>query len=78
MPLDAAQRAKADAWFKEKQALQRCPGCGKTAWDYGDELVAVTLLDGTELVLGSGVPIQVVCTNCGFLAHYAANPMGLL
>lgn len=57
-----------------------CPMCGKNQWTLGDELVA-SIAAGAGGGLGIGGPyipmVQMVCNNCGFVAHHAVGYLGI-
>ena len=57
-----------------------CPLCGARNWNMADELCAVpaTSLGGGMAIGGPMIPmIQVICTNCGFVAHHAVGALGI-
>ena len=57
-----------------------CPMCRQTTWTLGDEVVAAmaTGLQGGIAIGGPFIPmIQVVCNQCGFVAHHAIGALGI-
>ena len=74
---------------RQKQTIQKnlqqkirgnCPMCGQSAWSLQEEVVTTTTASlGGGMAMGGGfVPmIQVICTNCGFVAHHAVGSLGI-
>jgi uncharacterized Zn finger protein len=57
-----------------------CPMCGQRNWTLGDEVVGsmATSLHGGVGIGGPLIPmVQVVCNNCGFVAHHAIGALGI-
>lgn len=57
-----------------------CSTCLQNNWTIGDELVAsvVASLQGGLGLGGPYIPmVQVICNNCGFVAHYAVAKLGI-
>jgi len=57
-----------------------CPICGQGNWTVGDEVVICTTssLQGGVAIGGPVIPmVQVVCNNCGFVAHHAVGALGI-
>jgi ribosomal protein S27AE len=57
-----------------------CPRCGQANWSMQDEVVAcsTTSLQGGMAFGGPIVPmVQIICTNCGFVAHHAIGALGI-
>jgi hypothetical protein len=70
--LDIEQEQRARQWLRERHALAACPGCERSAWSFGEIVIAPTPTDEP----GSPM-LQVVCHHCSFITFYAAAPMGL-
>lgn len=57
-----------------------CPICQQRNWTIGDEIVAATSvsLGGSTVIGGPFIPMaQIVCNNCGFVAHHAVAILGI-
>lgn len=57
-----------------------CPMCGQSNWTLGEEVVAsnTTSLQGGMAIGGQFVPmVQLICNNCGFVAHHAVGVLGI-
>jgi len=57
-----------------------CPRCVQNYWQMQDELVMApaTSFGGGLAIGGPHVPmIQVICTNCGYVAHHAVGALGI-
>lgn len=57
-----------------------CPLCSHSNWTLGDNVVAATTtsLGGGMVIGGPFVPmVQLICTNCGFVAHHAIGALGI-
>ena len=54
--------------------------CANNQWTLGDEVV-VPIAAGMSGGLGIGGPyipmVQMVCNNCGFVAHHAVGSLGI-
>ena len=64
----------------QKKGFGACPMCKQSNWQVGDDLVhsPVTTLGGPMSLGGPHIPmVQIVCTNCGFVAHHAAGVLGI-
>lgn len=74
---------------RQKQTVQRalqgkiagpCPMCRQANWQIAEDFVQTpTMAIGGGVALGGPVipMVQVICTNCGFVAHYAAGVIGI-
>jgi hypothetical protein len=65
MPFNAAQRQKVLDWLSIKCPGFRCPACGASDWS------ACGLVDGDVPLVGIG------CNQCGFLALFSAEVVGV-
>ncbi|MCK5642662.1 MAG: hypothetical protein KAJ19_17775 [Gammaproteobacteria bacterium] len=57
-----------------------CPICQQKNWTIGDEIVSATSvsLAGSTVMGGPFIPMaQIVCNNCGFVAHHAVALLGI-
>lgn len=57
-----------------------CPMCGLSNWSVGENIVATHAASpqGGLSIGGGFIPmVQVVCTECGFVAHHAAKLLGV-
>lgn len=57
-----------------------CPICQQRTWTIGDEIVSATSvsLGGSTVMGGPFIPMaQIVCNNCGFVAHHAVALLGI-
>ena len=64
----------------EQKSRGICPICGQNAWSIQDEIVSTTTasIGGGMAVGGPFVPmVQVICNNCGFVAHHAIATLGI-
>ena len=53
--------------------------CGAKSWEIAEMIAGLFLKNETIQIGGTLVPmLLVVCTKCGFLAHFAATTLGLL
>jgi hypothetical protein len=78
MPLSKEQEQKANAWLQQKNLKARCPACSAAQWAFGEIVMSPSYTPGGIAVGGPGVPeLQIVCTNCAYVMHFAAIPMGL-
>jgi len=58
-----------------------CPICQKNSWTIWDEIVSANSvsLGGTTAFGGPYVPmVQIICNNCGFVAHHALGALGII
>ncbi len=56
-----------------------CPWCGANSWEVGPSLaVSMPLLgDGRVSLIGPLVPMVMLISPCGYVAHFAAKKFGL-
>jgi hypothetical protein len=57
-----------------------CPICQNRNWTIADEIVMATTvsLGGSTVIGGPFIPMaQVICANCGFVAHHAVGALGV-
>jgi len=79
MNLTPEQFTKFGEHFKSKASVGACPMCGNKSWITGPMLHALTWADGAITLGGEAVPIAIViCTQCSFIAQFAAVPIGLV
>jgi hypothetical protein len=78
--LTREERAKAEQWLTERQAVLPCPSCGTTSWAVGDSLVLVPMYQtGGPIIIGAGFPaVLMVCNRCGFFRMHSAILIGLV
>lgn len=56
-----------------------CPICLSQSWTIGPLIHALPWFEGNLVLGGGAIPMAVlVCTNCSFVAHFAAMPLGLV
>ena len=77
MTLNAAQRRVLEEWMREK-AIVMCPCCGQEKL----RLVAATyvralLEEGLEDLMEDAGVVKIPCGNCGYLALFDANTLGI-
>jgi hypothetical protein len=78
MPLDQNQTNIVQQHLQKNRISAQCPACNSVGnWGIGELIMAPTFAAG-GIALGSGVPeVQVICTKCGFILHFAAKVVGL-
>ena len=78
MPLNETQKKKFERWLNSKMTSQQCVVCSANQWQTGEIVMAPTFSGGGIHLGGPGVPmIQLLCTNCGQVVHFAAKAIGL-
>ncbi len=76
MPLSTAQRRVLEEWMRSK-AIVMCPCCGQEQWRLAGAAYVRALLEGVEdLVQDAGV-VKVPCGNCGYMALFDAQTLGI-
>lgn len=77
MPLNPAQRRILEDWMSSK-AIVMCPCCGQDRWRFAEAAYVRALLekDAEDLVEAAGV-VKVPCDNCGYLALFDAETLGI-
>jgi hypothetical protein len=77
VPLNAAQRKTLEEWMRSK-AVVICPCCGHDTWRLAGAAYVRTLLEENDedLTEGGGV-VKVPCDNCGYLALFDAETLGI-
>lgn len=77
MPLNTAQQRVLEEWMREK-AIVACPCCGKDRWRIADAAYVRALLEeGNEDLTEGGGVVKVPCDNCGHLALFDAETLGI-
>ena len=78
MRLSQEQLAKFQQWAARKGIKNTCESCGSNKWELGDIVAAPTFAGGGFNIGGPTVPmVPMICTNCGYIRHYAAVLIGL-
>jgi predicted RNA-binding Zn-ribbon protein involved in translation (DUF1610 family) len=75
--LSAAQQQVLEEWMRSK-AIVMCPACGQDKWRFAEAAYVRALLEEGEedLTEGSGV-VKVLCGNCGYVALFDAETIGI-
>ena len=79
MALTTSQKETIIGTLRSKSNGQ-CPICHQQKWTIGDEIVSATSvsLGGSTVMGGPFIPMaQIVCSNCGFIAHHALGVLGV-
>ena len=77
MPLNPAQRQILQQWMRSK-AVVLCPCCGQDRWNFAGAAYVRTLLEAdTEDLTESAGAVKVPCDNCGYLALFDAETIGI-
>jgi hypothetical protein len=78
MPLDQAQANTVQQHLQKHRISSQCPACHTSGqWTIGELIMAPVYVSG-GVAIGSGVPeVQVICTRCGYILHFAAGVVGL-
>lgn len=80
MALTTSQKDKIIAKLKEVSS-GGCPICQSRQWTIGEEIVTSTTVSlGGTTAIGGGpiIPMaQIICNNCGFVAHHAIGALGI-
>ncbi len=77
MPLNPAQRRVLEEWMSSK-AAGMCPCCGQDKWRFaGAAYVRALLEEGAEDLLEAAGVVKVPCDNCGYLALFDAETIGI-
>ena len=77
MPLNAAQQRVLEEWMRSK-AVVMCPCCGQDQWRFaGAAYLRALLEEDTEDLLEAAGVVKVPCDNCGYLALFDAETLGI-
>ncbi len=77
MPLNPPQRRLLEAWMRSK-AIVQCPACGHDKWRFDEAAYVRALLEeGEEDLTESGGVVKIPCGNCGYLALFDAEMVGI-
>ncbi len=77
MPLNAAQQRVLEEWMRSKGVVV-CPCCGQEQWRLaGAAYVRALLEEGTEDLLEAAGVVKVPCGNCGYVALFDAETLGI-
>ncbi len=77
MTLNAAQRRVLEEWMRSK-AIVTCPACGQEKWRLADAAYVRALLEeGQEDLMEDAGVVRIPCDNCGYLALYDAETLGI-
>ena len=77
MPLSPVQRQHLEEWMRSKAIIQ-CPTCGHDKWRLGDAAYVRALLEeGEQDLTESGGVVKITCDNCGYLALFDAETVGI-
>jgi predicted nucleic-acid-binding Zn-ribbon protein len=75
--LNAAQRQVLEEWMRSK-AIVMCPCCGQDKWRFAEAAYLRALLEeGQEDLLEDAGVVKVPCENCGYLALFDAETLGI-
>ena len=75
--LNAAQRRVLEDWMRSK-AIVMCPCCGQDKWRLADAAYVRALLEeGQEDLMEDAGVVKVPCDNCGYLALFDAERLGI-
>jgi predicted nucleic-acid-binding Zn-ribbon protein len=77
VPLNAAQRRVLEDWVRSK-AILMCPACGQNKWRLAEAAYVRALLEeGQEDLMEDAGVVKVPCENCGYLALFDAETLGI-
>ena len=77
MPLNPAQQRVLEEWMRSK-AIVMCPCCGQDKWRLaGAAYVRALLEEGQEDLMEDAGVVKVPCGNCGYLALFDAEAIGI-
>ncbi len=78
MSLNAAQRRVLEEWMRSK-AIITCPACAQEKkWRLADAAYVRALLEeGQEDLMEEAGVVKVPCGNCGYLALFDAETLGI-
>ena len=75
--LNAAQRRVLEDWMRSK-AIVMCPCCGQDKWRFAEAAYVRALLEvGQEDLMEDAGVVKVPCDNCGYLALFDAETLGI-
>lgn len=79
MPLDQSDIDKVQAHMQRMGVRGQCPACGASGnWTIGELVASPSYVEGGMAIGGPVVPmVQVICSRCGYVMHFAAKLMGL-
>ena len=77
MALNVAQQRVLEEWMRSK-AIVQCPACGQEKWRFAQAAYVRALLEAgqNDLMEDAGV-VKVPCDNCGYLALFDAETLGI-
>lgn len=77
MTLNESQRKIMEEWMRSK-GVGGCPCCGRDVWRIaGAAYVRALLKEGEEDLTEGGGVVKVPCDNCGYLALFDAETLGI-
>ena len=77
MPLTPQQVTQ--AWAALQGRLNTCPICASANWHPAEIIIGLPYTTGGVVLGGPTIPLLlVVCTNCKYVAQFAAVPLGLV
>jgi hypothetical protein len=78
VPLNVAQRRVLEDWMRSK-AILKCPCCGQdNKWRLAEAAYVRALLEeGQEDLMEDAGVVRVPCDNCGYLALFDAETLGI-
>ena len=77
MPLSAPQRRVLEEWMRSK-AVVMCPCCGQDKWRLAEAAYVRALLEeGQEDLMEDAGVVKIPCDNCGYLALFDAETIGI-
>ena len=77
MTLNAAQQRVLEEWMRSK-AIVMCPACGQDKWRFAEAAYVRALLEvGQEDLMEDAGVVKVPCDNCGYLALFDAETLGI-
>ncbi len=77
MPLNAAQQRILEEWMRSKSVVM-CPCCEQDQWRFaGAAYLRALLEEGTEDLMEAAGVVKVPCGNCGYVALFDAETLGI-
>lgn len=79
MTLDKSKQDRFLAWLDSKGVRRDCPACGSIERHAGDIVAPPSAPTGGGTVVGGpNYPlVQLVCSNCGYVMHFASTKMAV-
>jgi hypothetical protein len=74
--MNAEQIRRFKNWLSKLSC--KCPFCGGVTFTPGEVLMAPTYTLNGEKPSPIVPEVQLVCSTCGYIAHFAAMPVGIV